>query len=162
MKRNILSFLFIAGTLGLIVAIAFSNTELTNAWDVLFTLDLKWVLMALAGWFAYLFFDMLSMRYFLRQQQYPITLGSAFYVTLTGFYYSNITPGASGGQPMQVYYLSKHGVPVPIGTSAISIKFYRAAADDCAVSGGLLDCEPGFCQRPVGQCRMGGIHRLCD
>ena len=124
MKKNLFSFLFIAATLALILMIAFSNTELTNAWDVLFTLDLRWVLMALLGWFAYLFFDTLSMHYFLYRQQYPVSLGSALYVTLIGFYYSNITPGASGGQPMQVYYLSKHGVPVPIGTSAISIKFF--------------------------------------
>jgi len=124
MKKNLLSLLFIAATLGLILIIAFSNSELTNAWEVLFTLDLRWVLMALLGWFAYMFFDMLSMYYFLYKQQYPVSVGSAFYVTLIGFYYSNITPGASGGQPMQVYYLSKHSVPVPIGTSAISIKFF--------------------------------------
>ena len=124
MKRNLLSFLFIAATLGLVLALAFSNTELTNAWDVLFTLDLPWIFAALMGWFAYLCFDMLGMYYFLRCQKRPVSLGCAMYVTAIGFYYSNITPGASGGQPMQVYYLSKHDVPVPIGTSAISIKFF--------------------------------------
>ena len=40
-----------------------------------------------------------------------------------GFYYSNITPGASGGQPMQIYYMNKRGVPIGIGTSGISMKF---------------------------------------
>ncbi|MEA4929115.1 MAG: lysylphosphatidylglycerol synthase transmembrane domain-containing protein [Candidatus Limiplasma sp.] len=124
MKRNLLSLLFITATLGLIVILAFSNTELNDAWAALFTLDLPWVLCALLGWCAYLMFDMLSMYYFLRVQKYNISLGSALFVTLTGFYYSNITPGASGGQPMQVYYLSKRGVPVAIGTSAISIKFF--------------------------------------
>lgn len=124
MKRNLLSLLFIAATLLLILFIAFSNNELTDAWSALFTLDLKWVLCALVGWFAYMFFDMLSLYYFLYKQKRPISLGYACYVTLTGFYYSNITPGASGGQPMQVYYLSKRGVPVPIGTSALSIKFF--------------------------------------
>ena len=124
MKRNLLSFLFIAITLGIIVVVAFSNSELTNAWNALFTLDVKWMLAALLGWLSYMLFDTLSLHYFLRKQQHPITLGYSCYVTLTGFYYSNITPGASGGQPMQVYYLSKRSVPVPIGTSAISIKFF--------------------------------------
>jgi len=124
MKRNLLSLLFIAVTLGLIVVFAFSNSELTDAWGALFTLDLKWLLMALLGWFAYMFFDTLSLFYFLHRQKNHISLGHACFVTLIGFYYSNITPGASGGQPMQVYHLSKHGVPVPIGTSAISTKFF--------------------------------------
>jgi len=124
MRRNVFSFLFIAATLGLIVIIAFSNNELTNAWSALFTLDFKWLICALLGWFAYMIFDTLSMYYFLHKQKQHISLGYACFVTLTGFYYSNITPGASGGQPMQVYYLSKRDVPVPIGTSAISIKFF--------------------------------------
>ena len=123
MRRKLFSFLFIAATLGLIVFIAFSNGDLTNAWDALFTLKTEWLFCAFLGWFGYMFFDMLGLHYFLRKQKYPISLGFATYVTLLGFYYSNITPGSSGGQPMQVYYLSKRKIPVPIATSALSIKF---------------------------------------
>ena len=123
MKRKILSSLFIAATLGLVVIIAFSNSDLTNAWEALFTLKVEWLLSALLGWFGYMFFDMLGLHYFLRKQRYPISIGYATYVTLLGFYYCNITPGSSGGQPMQVYYLAKRKIPVPIATSALSIKF---------------------------------------
>jgi len=123
MKRKFLNYLFIAATLGLIVVIAFSNNDLTNAWEVLFTLKIEWLLCAFLGWFGYMFFDMLGLYYFLRKQKYPVSLGYATYVTLLGFYYCNITPGSSGGQPMQVYYLNKRKIPVPIATSALSIKF---------------------------------------
>jgi len=123
MKRRIFSLLFIAATLGLIVVIAFSNNDLTNAWDALFTLKIEWMLCAFLGWFGYMFFDMLGLHYFLRKQKYPVSFWYATYVTLLGFYYCNITPGSSGGQPMQVYYLSKRRIPVPISTSALSIKF---------------------------------------
>ena len=107
MKRKLFSILFIAATLGLIVFIAFSNSDLTNAWEALFTLKTEWLLCAFLGWFGYMFFDMLGLHYFLRKQKYPVSIGYATYVTLLGFYYCNITPGSSGGQPMQVYYLSK-------------------------------------------------------
>ncbi|MBE0600874.1 MAG: flippase-like domain-containing protein, partial [Firmicutes bacterium] len=123
MKRKLFSFLFIAATLGLIVIIAFSNSDLTNAWEALFALKTEWLFCAFLGWLGYMLFDMLGLHYFLRKQKYPISLGFATYVTLLGFYYSNITPGSSGGQPMQVYYLSKRKIPVPIATSALSIKF---------------------------------------
>ena len=38
---------------------------------------------------------------------YPQCLGYSF----TGFYFSSITPSATGGQPAQVYYMSRDGVP---------------------------------------------------
>jgi glycosyltransferase 2 family protein len=123
MKRKLFSYLFIAATLGFIVIIAFSNGDLTNAWEALFTLKVEWLLCALLGWFGYMIFDMIGLYMFLYQQRYPISFWFAVYITLIGFYYSNITPGSSGGQPMQIYYMSKRKIPVPISTSALSVKF---------------------------------------
>lgn len=91
--------------------------------EALFTLDPWWLLGAAGCWFAYLFFDALGYHYFLRKQGYEVKLSFALYISLMGFYYSNITPGASGGQPMQIYYMNKKGVPIGIGTSGISMKF---------------------------------------
>ncbi len=153
MKRNLLSILFIVVTLGIIVVFAFSNNELTDAWSALFTLDLKWMFFAFLGWFAYAAFDMLSLYYFLFRQKNPVTLGGACFVTLIGFYYSNITPGASGGQPMQVYYLSKRGVPVPIGTSAISTKFFTQQLMLVLIAGLLWATNANFVNEQLGGVR---------
>jgi uncharacterized protein (TIRG00374 family) len=150
MKRSVFNFLFIAVTLVFIFIVAFSNSELSNAWDALYALDLKWVFMALLGWFAYMFFDALSLHYFLRMEKKPITLRYTCFVTLIGFYYSNITPGASGGQPMQVYYLSKHNVPVPIGTSAISIKFFAQQLMLVFLTAAFWLCNSGFVDVQLG------------
>lgn len=124
MKRNLFSLLVILLTLGIIVAVAFSNTTMDHPWEKLLTLQWGWVVLALGGWFVYMFFDMLGTRYYLSRNGHSISFGYALYITLVGFYYTNITPAALGGQPMQVYYLSKRDVPVPIGTSMISIKFF--------------------------------------
>lgn len=144
MKRKLFNFLFIAATLGLIVFIAFSNNDLSNAWEALFTLKTEWLLCAFLGWFGYMFFDMLGLHYFLRKQRYPISIGFALYVTLLGFYYCNITPGASGGQPMQVYYLSKRKIPVPISTSALSIKFLALQIMLVVITTVLWICNADF------------------
>ena len=42
---------------------------------------------------------------------YRRCLGYSF----TGFYFSSITPSATGGQPAQVYYMSKDGIPAAHG-----------------------------------------------
>ena len=38
-----------------------------------------------------------------------------------GFFYSCITPSASGGQPAQIYYMSKDGLDVSISTLVLMI-----------------------------------------
>ena len=121
--RKLINFLFIGVTIALVCILAFGNSDLENAWEALFTLDPWWLLGAAGGWFSYLFFDALGYHYFLRKQGYEVKLSFALYISLMGFYYSNITPGASGGQPMQIYYMNKKGVPIGIGTSGISMKF---------------------------------------
>ena len=40
---------------------------------------------------------------------------------LIGFFFSGITPAASGGQPMQVYYMHKEGISVANSTLALLI-----------------------------------------
>ncbi len=46
----------------------------------------------------------------------PVALFKCIFLSCTGFFYSAITPSASGGQPVQVYYMTKFGVDVLIGT----------------------------------------------
>lgn len=121
--RKLLNFLFIFGTMALVFVIAFGNKELENAWEAIFTLDPFWLLGAAGCWFAYLFFDAVAYHYFLRKQGHAVSLPFALYISLIGFYYGNITPGASGGQPMQIYYMNKRNIPIGIGTSGISMKF---------------------------------------
>ena len=120
--KKILSALFILVTFAAVFCIAFGNPELSNAWDALFSLDGRWIAVVFLCWAGYAFFDALGTWFCLRKQGFRLGLWTVISVTLTGFYYSNITPGASGGQPMQVNSLRKAGVPVGNGTTAVTIR----------------------------------------
>ena len=115
--------LFILFTLCVVCYIAFSNSELIDAWDKLFTLDFTWLCVAFLCLFAFIFFDSLTYFFFLRKQGKPISLGYSLFIAIMGLYFSNITPGASGGQPMQIYYIRKKNISVGMGTSAITVRF---------------------------------------
>ena len=39
--------------------------------------------------------------------------------SFAGFFFSGITPSASGGQPMQLYYMKRDGIPLPEGTAVL-------------------------------------------
>ena len=120
--KKALSALFILLSVAAVFCIAFGNPELHDAWDALRSLDARWVLCLFGCWAAYAFFDALGTWFCLKKQGFRLGIGAVLRITLIGFYYSNITPGASGGQPMQVNSLRKAGVPVGNGTSAVTVR----------------------------------------
>lgn len=44
-----------------------------------------------------------------------------FLSSCVGFFFCAVTPSASGGQPMQVYYLRKKGIPVSVSSMALVV-----------------------------------------
>ena len=120
--KRILSALFIVLSVAAVFIIAFSNPEMHNAWDAIRALDLRWLACLFGCWAAYVFFDSMGTWHCLRKQGFPLRLLTVLRITLIGFYYSNITPGASGGQPMQVNSMRLKGVPVGNGTTAVTIR----------------------------------------
>lgn len=44
-----------------------------------------------------------------------------FLYSFTGFFFSGITPSASGGQPMQAYFMKKDGIPVSVSAPVLAI-----------------------------------------
>ncbi len=46
---------------------------------------------------------------------------SCFLFSSVGFFFSCITPSASGGQPMQIYYMKKEKISIPVSTVILMI-----------------------------------------
>lgn len=122
--KKALSFLFIAASVTAVFFIAFSNTELKDAWGAIQKIDLWWLAGIFGCWVICVVFDGLNYWCYLRREKFKISVGRAINVSLIGFYYSNITPSAAGGQPMQVNSLRKAGIPVGYGTMAVTIRFF--------------------------------------
>ncbi len=132
--KNLLSFLFILISVSAVLVIAFSNEELGNAWDAISRLDLPWLLGLLLCWAGYTFFEAMGTWTYLRRQGYKIRIGRVLSTVLIGFYYSNITPSAAGGQPMQINSLRKAGIPVGYGTLAITTRFVTNQLTICLMT----------------------------
>lgn len=122
--KKILNFALIFGTLLIVMLIGFSGQEMGDAITALRSIGPGWIVLCVLSWAGYILMDAFSTWFFLRRQGYRIGLVYSLFVAITGIYYSNVTPGATGGQPMQVYYLKKRGVPIGIGTSTLTVKFF--------------------------------------
>jgi len=122
--KRILNFAFIFVTLALVIYIGISGNEVSDIWKALRSITPFWLLICLFIYGVYVLLDTLSIYQFLSSRGYKVSFGYIFAVSFLGLYYCNITPGASGGQPMQVYYLQKRNVPIGIGSSALTVKFF--------------------------------------
>ena len=121
--KKILSFLFILLSVSAVLIIAFSNPEMGNAWGAISRLEIPWVGGLLLCWFVYVLFEAMGTWSCLRNRGYRIGLFRVLGTGLIGMYYSDITPSAAGGQPMQVNSLRKAGIPVEYGTLALTVRF---------------------------------------
>ncbi|MBR4080392.1 MAG: flippase-like domain-containing protein [Clostridia bacterium] len=122
--KKILNFVLIFGTLAIVLIIGASGQELGSALDALRTIAPQWIVLCALSFVVYTVLDALIIWYFLHRQGYVITFGYALFVAIAGLYYSNVTPGATGGQPMQVYHLKQISIPIAIGTSALAVKYF--------------------------------------
>ena len=121
--KQILNFVLIFGTFLIVLAIGITDNNLGDTIRALRTMNPGWVALCALAFVAFVLCDTLSIMYFLSRQGYRVPLRKVLFTSLAGHYYSNITPGASGGQPMQIYYLHKENVPTGVATSSIVMRF---------------------------------------
>lgn len=120
--KKILNFILIFGTLGIVLLIGFNGVNLSDTLDAFRRSAPEWIAVCILSYFLYVFFDGLCVWAYLHYQGCHISIPYALFVSVEGSYYCGITPGSSGGQPMQVYYLSKRNVPIGLSTSALVVK----------------------------------------
>lgn len=83
--------------------------------------DLKFVLIGIFCMFIYLVLEGVNIRRTLKILGEKTTLRKNLKYAFIGFFFSSITPAASGGQPMQVYYMYKDKISVSKSTLALLI-----------------------------------------
>ena len=86
-------------------------------------LQIQWIMVAAFFMILYWTFEAKTLQsiIFLMKKDYKFK--EAFKVTMVGQYFNSITPFASGGQPMQLYALTKQELGAGSAGSALMIKF---------------------------------------
>ena len=87
--------------------------------SVLRTAKLPFVFLAIVCMLGYFICEAINLRRTLKELGESVNIFSALKYILIGFFYSSITPAASGGQPMQIYYMHKDGIKAANSTLAL-------------------------------------------
>ncbi|MBO4860115.1 MAG: flippase-like domain-containing protein [Clostridia bacterium] len=118
-KRNlILSILFMVLLFVLTYFIIFGKEDIDfgRVFDIITSADWRFVLAAFSMIFIYFILYGFFCRETLRFKGVKTNLVKGVVYGCTDFYFSAITPSATGGQPMVVYYMTKDDVPASAAT----------------------------------------------
>ena len=94
------------------------TTEIFNA---IKNIDLYYIFIGIGLMGIYILAESINTYTLLKKLGYKVKLISAIKYTLLGFFYSSITPSSTGGQPMQLYYMTKDKIDISDGTMILLI-----------------------------------------
>lgn len=128
-RRNMISFIVSLLIIGCVVYLLFELSNTLEQGDSATFYDLLdgmnwWYLLIAVGLFI-IMYAADTLKYTLLGRSYGHKLGIAkdMKVALIGKYYEAITPFATGGQPMQIYYFYKNGMSGSKSTSITMVKY---------------------------------------
>lgn len=94
----------------------FANNDLGEILSAMKSLDPFYFVCALASAILFVFGEGFMIWYLISQAGSKTRLFSCFGYSFVGFFFSGITPSASGGQPVQLFFMKKDGLPVADST----------------------------------------------
>ena len=149
-KRILADGLLFAAILGLTLYAVFHGQDMAALRDAINDCDWRWLVPAFACVFLFIGGEAVILQLLLRSNGYRLEAGRCFLVSSAGFFFSAVTPSAGGGQPMQVYFLSKEKVPVPVSAvilMAVTITYKLVLV---IMGLGLTVFQYGFIRRHFG------------
>ena len=119
MIRNILFFI---GLIFLTFFFIFKDTDMNELRNVVRSADKRFILLGILVMLLYYSMEAINIKSILKCFGEKVTIFSALKYTWIGFFFSAITPAATGGQPIEIYYMSKDKLSGPNSTLALLIQ----------------------------------------
>ena len=116
MKKNIRNVSVFLLLIYLTFYFIFKGQNFEEILDLIGKVDLKFIALAIVFMSFFVICDGFNIRKMLRNLNEKTTIWKCIKYSLIGFFFSAITPAASGGQPMQIYYMHKDNIKVENST----------------------------------------------
>ena len=89
--------------------------------DAIHRADKRWLIPGIALVAFFIWGESIIIWYMMRSSGIQLKKRTCFLFSSVGFFFSCITPSASGGQPMQIYYMKKEKISIPVSTVILMI-----------------------------------------
>lgn len=116
--RNLIIFILL---IILTFYIILKDQDITQIFSLMKNVKYRYILIAVICMCIYVIGEAINIRRTLKALNEKITFINSIKYALIGFFFSGITPAASGGQPMQIYYMHKEKITVANSTLALLV-----------------------------------------
>ena len=116
---NLLLFIILTLTTYFII---FNNKDMKSIFDALKDVNIYYILLGVLSMFMYFLMESINVKSILKNFDKHISIFKALKYTFIGFFFSSITPSATGGQPAEIYYMSKEKIPASASALALLLE----------------------------------------
>lgn len=120
-KKGILNAAFLAAVFLVTIYCVFRGQDMNELLGYIQSSDLRFWLAAVVCVVFFIGSESLIIYYMMHTIKQKVQLLHCFLYSFVGFFFSCITPSATGGQPAQIYYMRKDKIPVPVSTLVLMI-----------------------------------------
>ena len=120
-KKIIFNGVFLAVVFALTIYGVFHGEDLSSMMDAIHRADKRWLVPGIALVAFFIWGESIIIWYMMRSSGICLKKRTCFLFSSVGFFFSCITPSASGGQPMQIYYMKKEKISIPVSTVILMI-----------------------------------------
>lgn len=122
-KKNIFNIVFLLVVFGFTMYYVFHGTDgnLSILWEKMQMADVRWLIPAMLAIVFFIYGESHIIHYMFGTIGIYTRRFTCFLYSCIGFFFSCITPSATGGQPAQIYYMKKNNLPMPVTTVILMI-----------------------------------------
>ncbi|MCI8319710.1 MAG: flippase-like domain-containing protein [Dorea sp.] len=120
-KKVIKNGVFLLVIFSLTVYGVFHGEDLRQMFTAIGDADVRWLFVGVLLVVFFIWGESVIIWYMMRSFRIFLKKRVCFLFSSVGFFFSCITPSASGGQPMQLYYMRKENIPVPVSAVVLMI-----------------------------------------
>lgn len=121
LKKNILNIAFLLALMFLTFYMMLRDQELPVIWETVTNVNKGWLLLGMVLVVVFVCSESVIIWYMMKELQKGVPLKNCIKYSFIGFFFSCITPSATGGQPAQIYYMNKQKISVPVATLVLMI-----------------------------------------
>lgn len=116
LKKNVLNISFLLLLFALTLWLIFRDQDLEPILRTLKSVPAGYIVAGLVLVVLYVCGESVIIKYLLHAVNKTAPLINCIRYSFVGFFFSCITPSATGGQPAQIYYMQKQGINIPTAT----------------------------------------------
>lgn len=138
---------FLFAVFGLTLYGVFHGEDLESMMLAIQTAQWEWLLPGVGLVLFFIWGESIIIWYMMKSYGTQLKKRTCFLFSSVGFFFSCITPSASGGQPMQIYYMKKERIPIPVSTVVLMIVTITYKLVLVVIGIGILIFGQGFLHR---------------